>query len=184
MALLRSFIGLPVPETWTLPLLRAQGRILGGRAVPVEDLHLTLAFLDDKPEAMLEAFHEVLEARRLKAALLRPVAWAAFAAGRATLVALDVAPTAELTALREGIRRAARAADIGLPRDRFRPHVTLVRFPASAPPAMARLPAAVAGLGAADMEPETARLAVLWSSTLTPAGPVYEPLASYPLRAA
>ena len=117
-----------------------------------------------------------------------PWPWAAFEAGRATLVALDLAPTAELAALREGVRRAVRAAGIDLPRERFRPHVTLVRFPASAPPDRTRLPAAMAGLGpvgmALGMEPGTARLAVLWGSTLTPAGPVYEPLASYPLRAA
>lgn len=141
---MRAFVGLPVPEAWRAPLARAQARIPGGRAVAEDDLHLTLAFLDDQPKARLEALHEALEARRFGAAVLRRVAWAAFGAGRATLVALDLAPTPELAALREGIRRAA---PIELPRDRFRPHVTLVRFPASAPPDMARLPAAVTGLG-------------------------------------
>lgn len=181
---MRAFVGLPVPEAWRAPLIRAQARIPGGRAVPEDDLHLTLVFLDDQPEARLEALHEALEGRRLGAAPLRPLAWAAFEAGRATLVALDLTPDPELSALRDGMRRAARAAAIELPRDRFRPHVTLVRFPASAPPDPARLPGAVASLGAADMGPETARLAILWASTLTPAGPVYETLASYPLLAA
>ena len=38
-----------------------------GRAVPVNNLHLTLAFLDEQPEETLQALHEELEDLRLPA---------------------------------------------------------------------------------------------------------------------
>ncbi|WP_298429248.1 RNA 2',3'-cyclic phosphodiesterase [uncultured Jannaschia sp.] len=181
---MRAFVGLPVPEAWIGPLCRAQSRILGGRKVDAEDLHLTLAFLDDQPEDRLEALHELLEARPASAVALRPLAYAVFGAGRARLMALDVAATPELTGLRDAVRTACRRAGIDLPRERFRPHVTLVRFPASAPGDPARLSGAVAALGVPVVPPELAGAASLWSSTLTPEGPIYEPLATYPLVAA
>ncbi|UWQ22334.1 RNA 2',3'-cyclic phosphodiesterase [Jannaschia sp. W003] len=183
---MRAFVGLPVPEAWIAPLVRAQGAIPGGRSVPVDDLHLTLAFLDDQPEARLEAMHAALEARPAAAVPLRATGYAVFGAakGQFRLVALDVEPAPALASLRDRVRGAARAAGIALPRERFRPHVTLVRFPRVAPPDATRLPEALAGLGAPALPPAEARAAVLWASTLTPDGPVYEPLATYPLGVA
>ncbi|MEM9795911.1 MAG: RNA 2',3'-cyclic phosphodiesterase [Pseudomonadota bacterium] len=181
---MRAFVGLPVPEPWIAPLVRAQGRILGGRVVPVEDLHLTLAFLDDQPEDRLEALHDGLEGLALPSIRLAPLAYVIFGAKRSRLVALDIAPDPALTALRDAVRGAARRAGIALPRERFRPHVTLVRFPASAPPDPVRLPRALEGLGAPDLSVAMAGAVVLWSSRLTPEGPIYETLASYPMRAA
>ncbi|CUH33728.1 2'-5' RNA ligase [Jannaschia seosinensis] len=180
---MRAFVGIPVPETWITPLVRAQKALPGGRDVDPDDLHVTLAFLDDQSEDRLEAMHEALETRALAAAPLRP-------AGIATLgdtpraVVLDLAPDRALTALRDAVRGAARAAGIDLPRDRFRPHVTLTRFGGRAKPDMGRLPRALEGIGAPDLAAEVARLVVLWSSTLTPDGPVYEVLANYQLRGA
>ncbi|MEM7644822.1 MAG: RNA 2',3'-cyclic phosphodiesterase [Pseudomonadota bacterium] len=180
---MRAFVGLPVPEPWIAPLIRAQGAVPGGRKVDAEDLHLTLAFLDDQPEARLEALHEGLEARPLPAATLRPLAFALLGSTRPRAVVLDLAPDPALTALRDGVRRAAQAAGIPLARERFRPHVTLLRFSSSAPPDAGRLPAALTRLGPPEMAPQMASGVTLWSSTLTPDGPLYEPLATYPLAA-
>ncbi|MGB3555905.1 MAG: RNA 2',3'-cyclic phosphodiesterase, partial [Jannaschia sp.] len=127
---MRAFIGLPVPEAWTAPLIRAQGRVSGGRRVAADDLHLTLAFLDDQPETRLIALHEILEARPLPRAMLRPLAYAVLGTGRPRAVALDLAADPGLDALRDGVRRAERTAGIELARERFRPHVTLLRFSA------------------------------------------------------
>ena len=147
---MRAFVGLPVPEDWIAPLMRAEARLPGGRGVDADDLHVTLAF-------------------------------APFGS-RPNLVALDLAPDPGLGALRDAVRAAARTAGIALPRERFRPHVTLKRFPRAHPPPP-RLGEALAGLGAPGMGPAAARLVTLWSSTLTPAGPLYDPLASYPVAA-
>ena len=180
---MRAFVGTPVPEPWIAPLVRAQGAIPGGRPVDADDLHVTLAFLDDQPEDRLDALHEALEARPLPRAMLTPLAYAAFGQDRARLVALDLAPDPGLAALRDRVRACARSAGIDLPRARFRPHVTLLRFGATAPPDAARMPRALAGLGTPGMPPAPAASCVLWSSALTPDGPHYEALATYPLEA-
>ena len=182
---MRAFVGLSVPEAWVTPLARAQSRLPGGRPVPLDDLHLTLAFLDDQPEDRIEALHDTLSARPAKAAPLQAIAFTTFGTGRkASLAVLDVAATPALTAVRDAVRRAARSAGIDLPRDRFRPHVTLVRYSASAPADPARVQKALIGMGIADLPPATATVTTLWASTLTPAGPVYDALAHYPLVAA
>lgn len=180
---MRSFLGLPVPEPWIPPLIRAQGAVPGGRKVEADDLHLTLAFLDDQPEARLEALHEELDAKPLPAATLEPVAFALLGSDRPRAVVLDLAADPTLTALRDAVRRAAHAAGIPLARERFRPHVTLLRFSASAPPDTGRLPAALTRLGTPAMAPQAASGVTLWSSTLTPDGPLYDPLATYRLAA-
>ncbi|WP_167766932.1 RNA 2',3'-cyclic phosphodiesterase [Jannaschia formosa] len=180
---MRTFLALPVPESWIAPLERAQENLRGGRAVDADDLHLTLAFLDDQPEPALEALHEELEARTLFPAELTPTAYGVIGGSKARAVVLDIRPTPALTALRDTVRRAVRAACIDLPRERFRPHVTLVRHPASAP-ADERLPGRLARLGTPEMAPDMSGPVTLWSSRLTPQGPVYEVLATYPGRPA
>ena len=177
---MRAFVGIPAPEAWIAPLVRAQGAVPGGREVGVDDLHVTLAFLDDQPEDRLEALHEGLEGRALPAATLRPMAFAGFGAPP-RLVALDLHAEPGLGALRDAVRAAARAAGIDLPRERFRPHLTLRRASRARPFDGARLPARLAALGLPAMAPAPATSVVLWGSTLTPDGPVYDPLATYPL---
>lgn len=46
---MRAFVGLLVPKAWIGPVIRAQGRIAGGHKVGADDLHMTLAFVDDLP---------------------------------------------------------------------------------------------------------------------------------------
>ena len=180
---MRAFVGLPVPEPWIAPLIRAQGAVPGGRKVMADDLHLTLAFLDDQPEERLEALHEMLEARPLPSATLQPTAFALLGSSRPRAVVLDLAPKPDLAALRDAVRRAARSTGMALTRERFRPHVTLLRFSGSAPPDAGRLPAALARLGMPELDAQAAGSATLWASTLTPDGPIYDPLATYRLAA-
>ncbi|MEM8825097.1 MAG: 2'-5' RNA ligase family protein, partial [Pseudomonadota bacterium] len=131
----------------------------------------------------LEALHETLEAKPLPRATLTPLAYALLGSGRPRAVVLDIAADPGLTALREMVRRAAQGAGIPLARERFRPHITLLRFSASAPPDAGRLPTALTRLGTPAMAPEVASGVTLWSSTLTPDGPLYDPLATYRLAA-
>lgn len=181
---MRAFVGLPVPEAWIAPLGRAQARIPFGRAVPAGDLHATLAFLGEQPEQRLEALHELLEARALPGACLRPRAFAVLGSGRPRALALDLEPDSALARLRDGVRSAARMAGIDLPRERFRPHVTLVRFPAAARGDPSRLPGLLARIGPPDLAPAPGAGVVLWSSVLRPEGPDYAPIGAYPTSAA
>ena len=180
---MRAFLALPVPEALAVPLLSVQSRIRSGRPVDEEDLHLTVAFLDDQPEDALEALHEGLEARRLPPCEIRPQALAVFDARRPRLLALDCERTDALAALHGAARSAAREAGIAMPRARFRPHVTLVRFGRLSPDETARIAATLATLpDAALPDPVPAPALALYSSTLTEAGPIYERLAEYELR--
>ena len=163
--------------------MRAQGAIPGGRDVDVDDLHVTLAFLDDQPEHSLEALHEALEGRALPAARLVPMGYAAMGSPP-RIVALDLERDAGLAALRDAVRGAARAAGIDLSRERFRPHVTLKRGSRSRPFDRTRLPDRLAALGPPAMGAAPAGAVVLWGSTLTPDGAVYDALATYPVTSA
>ena len=179
---MRAFLALPVPETLWAPLGSIQDRIKTGRRVDEEDLHLTIAFLDDQHPNALEALHEELEARMLPQVEIVPSALAVFGTKKPRLLALDCEATPPLVALHDAARSAARMAGIALPRARFRPHVTLVRFSRLAPDEAARIAAALARLPDAGLpDPVPAEALTLYSSTLTESGPIYEPLAEYPL---
>lgn len=178
---MRAFLGLAVPPVLAHPLLSIQARFRAGRPVPEENLHLTVAFLDEQPEDALMALHEGLEARRLPACAIRPTALSVFGERRPRLLAMDCERGPALVALRDAARSAAREAGIDLPRTRFRPHVTLIRFGELGPDEAARL---AAGLERERALPEGAQCSALtlYRSTLAPEGAVYEPLADYPLR--
>ena len=173
---MRAFVGIPVPEAWAGPLVRVQERLALGRPVPEDDLHLTLAFLDDRAPDALEALAEELSARPLHAAPLRPVGVLPF--GEGGTVALEVAADPALVALHDTVRLAARGAGIDLPRRRFRPHLTLARLRRDA---LERLPGALAALGPVALPEARAGAVTLWASTLAPEGPVYEVLETWPL---
>jgi len=61
---MRAFLALDIPENTVAALTRLQTAIPFGRPVPEDNLHLTLAFLDDAPEAELEDLHELLTGLR------------------------------------------------------------------------------------------------------------------------
>lgn len=98
------------------------------RLEPLENLHLTLAFLGDQSRVLLDAL-----AARLSVAPLPPTLWVRgdrvrpFPDPNSALLALELNPTPELMALQQTI--AEIALSIGLPQEPrpFRPHLTLAR---------------------------------------------------------
>ena len=59
---MRAFVGIPVTEAAAGPMLRLQDALRLPRPVPEENLHLTLAFLDECDLPTLEQVNEGLEA--------------------------------------------------------------------------------------------------------------------------
>lgn len=179
---MRSFVALPLPEAQREPLLALQAAIPVGRAMPEETLHLTLAFLDEVEAPVLEEVHLGLDGRRLPACVLEPVGLLTLGGGAGRLLALEIAPVPALLALREAVARAVRGAGLTMPRDRFRPHVTIRRFNRGLGPAdEARLGAALAGGGLPAVPAATAVSLAVYRSDLGAGGARHTVLWSYPL---
>jgi 2'-5' RNA ligase len=125
---LRLFIGLPLPAAVAAQLAAWQAAELRGRVVPVEHLHITLAFLGSRPRNELRAIAQVLRAacadasiRALRISSYRETRSVGMLVlddedGGATAFAEDIHARLERRAL---YRREAR---------RWLPHVTVLRF--------------------------------------------------------
>lgn len=179
---MRAFVGLPLPDAALDALERVQEGLTAGRHVPAENMHLTLAFLDDQPEAALQALHQLLAEISAPPLMLCFRGLDTFGGTLPRVLAAEVQKTPELTQLRSRVRSACRDAGIDLSRERFRPHVTLARFPrhleAGQVEKIAQFLAAAAGFRL-DCEAEGF---ALYQSTLAPDGARYEVLAEYPLK--
>lgn len=180
--MIRSFLALPVDGEAATAITRRQGEIPGARPVPEENLHLTLAFLGDQPEARLfDILPDIADiAGPAFDVTLGPPTLLGGKAARA--IALVAAPNEDMTRLRAQSETVLRQAGLDLERRRFRPHVTLFRLPRTLDPAT---PTHIQRwlTAAATLPPVTFRAEelTLYRSILTPDGPVYDPLASIPL---
>lgn len=142
---------------------------------------MTLTFLDDQPGAVLEELDTALGEIRVPDWEMEFTGVEVKGGRRPALVWADVAKVEPLRQLHDKVRGAARLAGIDLPRERFRPHVTLARFPRSRPVDMGRLTAFLGAWAEFRAGPFAVDRFCLCGSTLTPDGPVYDVLADYPL---
>ncbi|MCU4655085.1 RNA 2',3'-cyclic phosphodiesterase [Roseibacterium sp. SDUM158016] len=177
---MRAFLALTVPEDTADAMARVQSRLPTGRAVPEENLHLTLAFLGDVPETVLTALDEELSAIRLPPARVDFLGLGTFAEMERGLIFAEVRPDPDLAALQSKVERIARLAGADLPRRRFRPHVTLMRANRQ-PKGEARDRMALALGMPVEIPGFVARDLVLYASTLGPAGARHDELARYPV---
>ena len=158
--------------------------IRGLRTVPPHQLHFTLKFFDDLPEARIASAKGAAErtaasspavALSLSGLGVFPprgparVLWVGCGAGAEGLLALAAAAEAELS--REGFERETRP---------FSPHLTLARVK---DPRASRGAAELAASGAA-FDGGTLELSelVLFQSVLGPSGAAHTPLGRWPLR--
>jgi 2'-5' RNA ligase len=182
---MRAFLALDLPDALRAALSAVQDRLpidkAGGRAVDEDQMHLTLAFLDDQPEPVLADLHAELDRMRLPRITLAPSGLGTFGGDRVTSVWAGMAPDPALSALQAKVAQAARRAGVALPRRRFVPHVTLARFGArgAAPP----MPAMLADLSGWSAPPVAVDRLALMRSHPGKGGSVYEVLADYPLGA-
>lgn len=174
---MRLFIALDLPLETRTALGALQDRLPAGlRPVPEENLHLTMAFLGDQPDQVIEALHEGLETLRAPRLKLSLGGIAVYGGHRGQVLALEAEGEAPLHELHDRIRARIRGAGVQVERRRFRPHVTLARMPGHADPGPA-----LATLAAAHIPPFTVSSFGLYQSTLHEDGAIYEALATYPL---
>lgn len=179
---MRLFVALDLSEGLCDGVMALQDGLGVGREVSDQDLHLTLAFLGERSLPEVEVLHEMLSAIRASRVRMHLRGVDVFG-GRHPSVAVGLfEKVPELLALQEKVMQAARMAGIDLTRRRFKPHVTLARFPRNLPDfAEARIGAWLASYGDATVVGEDARYFSLIQSTLREDGPIYEVLARYPL---
>ncbi|WP_323768006.1 RNA 2',3'-cyclic phosphodiesterase [Antarctobacter sp.] len=173
---MRLFIALPLPESARTTLEALQARFPTGRAVPFDNLHLTLTFLGEQTEEAAEAVHEGLQTLRSPAQHLTLAGGTVFGGRHGQAIALEANGGADLTTLHDRVLSRLRGAGIAPERRRFRPHVTLARMGGreNAGPVLAVLASASVG-------PFVCDAVSLYASTLHPDGAIHEELARYPL---
>ena len=177
---IRAFIGIALPDGHAEALERLQDSLPLGRAAPPENFHLTLAFLGEQPEHLLEEVHYRLEDLRAPAATLEIAGLGTFGKRDASVVFAEVAQDATLRQLREKVRNAVRGAGLDLARERFRPHVTLARIGGRLEPEdLERLRGWLERNAAFRLPPVPVTEITLYRSTLTRSGALHDPLARY-----
>jgi 2'-5' RNA ligase len=126
--MIRSFVGLPLPAQATRALEALQNGLPAARAVPAEDMHLTLAFLDDQPEAVLRALAEDLGDMKTQPFEIRLSGISLLGGKQPGAIAVNADGGPALVALQARVARTIRRAGINLERRRFKPHVTIFRL--------------------------------------------------------
>lgn len=181
---MRSFVAIPMPESVARALAPVQAALPFGRLVEAENLHMTLAFLGDQPDRMLEEVHFALETIRHPAFELTLSGLDTFGAESPQVFNIGVQPSPGLTELQQRIKSRLYGVGLQGERRRFHPHVTLARFPKVLPrDEIGRLGRFLAGRADHRLPPFRVTEFCLFESILTSDGAHYEVLASYPLSA-
>lgn len=179
---MRLFVALDPPESVRDALMPVQDGLGLGRDVPEAYFHLTLAFLGDQPVSLAEGLHDCLMAVRAPEVRVAVHGVELFGGRSPSAAVALIERVPELIALQEKVTQAARMVGMDVPRRRFKPHITLTRFPRRLPDfAETRIGAWLAQYGDLRIAACDARQFSLYRSDLHADGPIYEPLASYPL---
>lgn len=182
--MIRSFIGLPLPDSAARELAKLQGGLPIARHVPRENLHLTLAYLDDQPEAVLRELAQTLGDMTVAPFDTRLSGLMLFGGKQPAAIAVGASGGKALATLQTRVARRVREAEIALERRRFRPHVTIFRLSKRVEQSeTARIQAWIDS--APGFEPITfqADRMTLYRSRLAKDGASYEALADYPFEA-
>jgi 2'-5' RNA ligase len=182
--MIRAFVGIPLPGPLAGALSTAQAGLPAGKPVTPENFHITVAFLGEYPEPLVEDIHLALENIRMPAFELVLSGVGLFGNDRPRVFYAGVRPEPGLIRLREKVLRAARSTGLKLPRERYNPHVTLARFNSGLNGELAQ---DIRDFAARRMNftagPFVVSEFLLIRSMLGRTGPVYDQLAAYPLGA-
>jgi 2'-5' RNA ligase len=126
----RLFVALPVPEEVADELAALQSGVPDARWQPAENLHVTLCFCDEVQGAVMRDLEEELGDIAAPRFALALAGVEQFSSGKQPrdLAAL-VEHSASLERLQQKVSTVARNCGIAVERRKFRPHVTLARFP-------------------------------------------------------
>ena len=182
---MRAFVAIDLPEDVADALISLRDRLPAGKPVDPDTLHLTLAFLGEQPDEVMEEVHLALSALRLSAFDLMLSGLGTFGAKQPAVLYAGIAETPNLYDLQARVATASRRSGIELDRRRFRPHVTLARFRRRVSGVeLERLRTLLETQAGLRLGPFPVVTFALYRSTLMRGGPLHEELARYPLEAA
>ena len=180
--MIRAFVAIALPDDVIRALTLAQAGLPVGRPLPPENLHLTLAFLGEHPEPVIEDLHLALDAIRAPGFEISLSGTGLFGNRRPRVLYAGVSAGPALGRLREKILQAARNTGLRLDRERYTPHVTLARLPQDISTEestdIRTFAARRSGFAAG---PFTVDEFTLYRSSLGRNGAIYQALAEYPL---
>lgn len=179
---MRAFIALNLPQPVVLALTRLQEHLPVGRPVPPENLHLTLAFLDDQPDTLIGDLHLALQGLRAPGFDLELAGLGTFGGRDPRVIFVSASGGEPMAHLHAAIRSTLRAGGLTLGRERFRPHVTLARLRPGLPRAdLTRLAGWLTNEGGFRLPPFPVDHFALYRSILRSDHALHEELARYPL---
>ena len=177
----RLFVALPVPEEIADDLVALQSGVPDARWQTMENLHVTLCFCDEVQGAVMRDLEEELGDI---AGPPFPVALAGvghFSSGKQPRVLVaTVEKSDRLDWLQQKVSTVARNCGIEIERRKFRPHVTLARFPHGAETGH-HIAQFMASNGAFRSAPWVAEHFSLYSSRRGRNGPIYIEQTTYAL---
>lgn len=178
--MMRAFLALPIPPDIRDALEEQQYLLPLPRSADPAQFHLTLVFLGETPNHMLEAAHDGFQTLRSPGLTLTLNGFGLFGGTRPRTAYAALAPNPQLDHLQARAHRRAVEAGCDIPRQRFVPHITLGHFSPPPPPEALRLERAIA-LTAFTSRPFAVTEAQLIRSTLHHKGAVHDLLARYRL---
>lgn len=180
--MIRGFVGLSIPTSTARALEALQQGLPFARSVAPDNLHLTLAFLDDQPEHVLRELAEELGDIPGQPLALRLSGVALLGGPYARAIAVEVQPNEGLKQLQTQVSRRVSAVGIALGRRTFRPHVTLFRLSKRQTPSERdKIQDWLMRNGRFPTIEFEAREMALFESQLSSNGAQYSPLATYEL---
>ena len=179
--MIRAFVALPLPESLCERLAIVAGTLPLRRVVAPENMHLTLAFMGEQPEPVIEEVHMALSRLRAPAFSITLAGLGTFGGPRPRNIHVCVVNEPGLDHLQRKVGDAVRGAGIEMPARRFVPHVTLAR-PGSGRLDMPRLERALAAAMHFTAGPVEMREFALFRAHLGARRADYEILASYALE--
>lgn len=176
--MMRTFLALSVPDNVRAHLAVQQFLLPLPNTLPPDTFHITLAYLGEVPDAVLEAVHDTLLGLRFPAFDIHLHGLGHFGHAKPKSVHACVMPSDALSRLQAKVANMARKAGAVIPAVNYLPHVTLGRFHTPPVEDCMRIERAIAESGGFRTEPFAVREVILFQSF---PGPRYDALATYPL---